>query len=140
MFLTVRTMEAGFSRLLGDENAYWPAVFIPTFEEWFLVTRTQSVDGQLSRETVEIAGPRNFLQFIDSLPHGARIQDVQLVSPGWMNKTNKWRMDELLEIRLAKSARTGSHYFYLLQGLRIYPTVSKRKFEAAEIVYLRTPE
>lgn len=106
------------SRLLGNGKDAWRAVGLTAPKEWFYVSYTLSTPkGDLS-ETALIANPAGeLLTFLDQEDEGVSVLCVQLVTPPFMNGSERWKMELLVRV-WKKSADPLAHVYEVEGGKR----------------------
>ncbi|MCY1307138.1 hypothetical protein D9M70_570410 [compost metagenome] len=80
---------------------------------YFHVSALDLREGEARPTALLVYTVHDLLDLADAEPQGWKIQQVQLVSPGRMNGTGEWRMEELREIEGVERAR-GTSYAYQL--------------------------
>lgn len=97
MFLTFDHAEAPMGALVQGGHS-WRYVEYPTTHPWFHVAVTE-FDGTANRATTfYVYDAADLIELAESTEHQLQIGSVLLVSPGHLNGTGAWQMDELLEI------------------------------------------
>ncbi|WP_149086613.1 hypothetical protein [Pseudomonas prosekii] len=102
----------------------WAFIAQSANKEWFYVTHQYFQDGD--RESVcnqqfMIPDVIGLMSLVRSDTADAFVRSVQLVSPGWMNGTEEWRMEFLLGLIALRGDESG-RYAYEVAGGGIYPT------------------
>ncbi len=95
----------------------WAYVAQTWSHEWFFVT-LESTDEDDNKHCQQLMIPRaHYLLGLASRDTSeTRIQQIQLVSPPWLNESGSWLMEPLREIRLI-----GRVFCYLLENGNCYP-------------------
>lgn len=97
MFLTFDHAEVPMGALVQGGHS-WRYVEYPTTYPWFHVALTE-FDGTEHRSTTfHVYDAADLIELAESSDHQLQIERVLLVSPGDLNGTGSWQMDELLEI------------------------------------------
>lgn len=97
MFLTFDHAEVPMGALVQGGHS-WRYVEYPTTFPWFHVALTE-FDGIEHRSTTfHVYDAADLIELAESSEHQLQIERVLLVSPGHLNGTGSWQMDELLEI------------------------------------------
>lgn len=97
MFLTFDHAEVPMGALVQGGHS-WRYVEYPTRYPWFHVALTE-LDGTERRVTTfHVYSAADLIELAESAEHQLQIERVLLVSPGHLNGTGSWQMDELLEI------------------------------------------
>jgi hypothetical protein len=107
MFRTVPQAEVSIPRLfsLNGERA-WSVVFKPICLPWFYMTYLIDHRDDDTSQTVLVSSTEQLLAF--PLEDGDfSVLEIQLVSPGWINGTGRWKMEPLTEIWRAREKESG---------------------------------
>lgn len=103
MFITVDNAKMNLPfPLLEQGQHYWTSVQMPLQNAWFLVTYELGCDDEEEEEneedcmraTVFVASSDDVVEISKNL----KVNQVSLVTPGWMNKSDAWEMESLSEI------------------------------------------
>lgn len=97
MFLTFDHAEVPMGALLKGGHS-WRYVEYPTIYPWFHVTLTEVDETQRRPTTFHIYQAADLIELATSAAPQLQIEQVLLVSPGHLNGTGAWQMDELSEI------------------------------------------
>jgi len=125
MFRTHKQAEISsfdLSQLSGEGTRLWLYVEQALHCPWFYISRLE-YSGELSMRRMLLTGEVSLIQGLlteeGSTPH--MIDGIQLVSPGWLNGSSGWRMEELIGLSEALDHR-GQHlaYVYKLTGGHTY--------------------
>ncbi|VVQ18238.1 hypothetical protein PS938_04539 [Pseudomonas fluorescens] len=118
MFLTFDHAELPVGALLKGSRTWRYVEYLASFPYFHVSTLDLSEDG--ARPTaLLIHAVEDLLDLADAESQGWKIQQVQLVSPGRMNGTSDWRMEELRAIEGIELAH-GSSYAYVLTSGATY--------------------
>ena len=122
MFITKESAEELLPPGLAGPGVHaWWNVFFPLTIPWFFVTyKSSDSRGQLSHHVVFLSEISHLIEL--SEVSGLSLTAVELVSPGYMNGTNKWKMSSLEEIWVSvnddKNNSQEIHSFVLKDGTR----------------------
>lgn len=108
-----------------DESLHrWAYVAQTSNDLWFYVTRELLQDGDPeapNQQQYLITALPHVLGFVATNTEVAYVKEIQLVTPPWFNKSEKWQMEPLLRIHIAE----GKPYYELVSG-HFYPTRSNQ--------------
>ncbi|VVN69557.1 hypothetical protein PS834_00323 [Pseudomonas fluorescens] len=122
MFITHKPAEIFLGAYLGDDSTqYWQYVEQTTQCPWFYVRVGREQDSEALTSMVMLPSISALEQLLNEHGAGIWVLDVQLVSPTYLNGSDQWKMERLLEVRvtvddLSKEAA----YVYSLEGGHIY--------------------
>lgn len=103
----------------------WAFIAQAANQEWFYVTHRYFQDGDpdsVCSQQYLIPDVIGLLSLVRSDTPDAFVHSVQLVSPGWMNGSEQWRMEPLLGLIALPGEESSSRYAYKVAGGGIYPT------------------
>ena len=99
----------------------WRAVGLTAPREWFYVSYTLSTPKGNLAETALIANPAGeLLEFLDQEDEGISALSVQLVTPPFLNGSERWKMEPL--IRVWKKPSDPLAHVYEVEGGQRYCT------------------
>jgi hypothetical protein len=122
MFITHKPAEIFLGAYLGDDSTqYWQYVEQTTHCPWFYVKVGRQQGSETLTSMVLIPSISALEQLLNEQGADIRLSDVQLVSPGYLNGSDGWKMERLLELReTVDDIRAGAVYVYSLEGGHIY--------------------
>ncbi len=106
------------------DTTRWAFIAQAANREWFYVTHQYFQDGDpecVCSQQFMIPDVIGLMSLVQSSTDVAFVSEVQLVSPGWLNATETWRMEPLKRL-IAMRCEEGSRYAYEVAGGAIYPT------------------
>ena len=136
MFITKDSAEETFPPGLAGPGVHaWWNVFLPLTVPWYFVSYSaRESDGEFSHQIVFLSEVSHLVD-LSKIPD-VKITSVELVSPGHMNGTEKWRMDSLAEIWSAldhnKSISSESYIFVIEDGRQYVYSVSNETVNELE--------
>ncbi len=121
MFRTYRHAELPGNSLFGDEIQRWSYIEHGLHRPWFYVTVAEQHDGITLRNMLMLPDEQILESLIEQQNENLHIESIQLVSPTHINKSNKWLMETLIELKLIKSLKSKQHaYNYHIEGGKNY--------------------
>src|SRR5471032_1245390 len=121
MFRTTREAELSRPVFVGEDIRLWSYVEHGLQLPWFYVRLVHHEDGiRISR--MLMLSNIEMLQSVQSQRTSSSwVEDVQLVSPGYLNKTGRWLMEPLLElVEVGTGSAQSKSLIYRVMGDRIY--------------------
>lgn len=132
MFLTFDHAEVPMGALVQGGHS-WRYVEYPTTYPWFHVALTE-FDGSGHRSTTfHVYDAADLIELAESTEHQLQIERVLLVSPGHLNGTGSWQMDELLEIAKVGLDDQFSLVYRLRDERALFEDERARDSDAAQI-------
>lgn len=134
VFVTHRNSEQRLCGGLGNDHQSWHFVEQSVNSPWFYVSWVSRLGAGTLVDTLMVGDISTFENFLAQRSSESWIDDVQLVSPGWLNGTGKWLMEPLTS--LTENCVLGlKSYVYVVrqsatyssQAHAIQPAVSKTR-------------
>ena len=102
MFITHKNAEISLGAYLGDDSIhYWQCVEQTTHCPWFYVKVGRQQGSEVLASMVLIPSISALDQLLSEQGSDIWVIDVQLVSPAYLNGSDGWKMERLLEVREA---------------------------------------
>lgn len=141
MFRTYKHAEIPTGTLFDDEAQLWRYVEHGLHCPWFYVTLAECHEGLTLRSMLIVADVRNLEVLLAEQHHDMKIEAVQLVSPGYMNKSTRWMMEPLAEVAQISSANAAAPiYIYAVEGGKQYIegdhlSLSEERMNARKVIF-----
>lgn len=103
MFETRPSSEIPIPQTLGGDSKFWTHVQLHLHMPWFYLI----VGGGMSSEIILATRPEQWVGLSEALP-GRRIEKIHLVSPGWLNGSDGWKMEPLRQLWTATDQESDS--------------------------------
>lgn len=84
-----------FSSLAGEGRHVWSAVTLPLNRPWFFVPYTSLTEDGPHTSSIMVDSTSQITELTCLIGDQFRLDDVLLVSPGWVNHTDGWKMEPL---------------------------------------------
>lgn len=144
MFITYKPAEIFLSAYLGDGSTqYWQYVEQTTHCPWFYVRVGRQQDGEALTSMVMLPSISALEQLLSGQGAATWVLDVQLVSPAYLNGSDGWKMERLLEVReTVDDMSEEAAYVYSLEGGHIYSEIvgsSTSDLKNPRIIFSTTP-
>ncbi|AZE47743.1 hypothetical protein C4K04_2059 [Pseudomonas chlororaphis] len=104
------------------DTTRWAFIAQADNREWFYVTHQYLQDGDpecVCSQQFMIPDVIGLMSLVQSSTNSAFVSEVQLVSPGWLNASARWRMEPLNRL-IAVPCEEGRRYTYEVAGGAIY--------------------
>lgn len=122
MFLTTPDAHDQIrSRLAGEGRDAWNFVTLPLNSPWFCLTYRFLDPQALGYETMLLSKPEQIADILSQAGTDFSVDQILLISPGCMNRTESWQMEPLAEVwRGRRSENSFATDVYYLQDGRRY--------------------
>lgn len=142
MFRTSQHAEIPTGAIYGDDIRLWAFVEHSLHTPWFYVTVAEFQLGQALQTMLLVQDICALEALLANQNAVWKVVQVQLVSPGHMNKHDRWLMEPLLEL-IQISCQGVRRYEYCVEGGKWYTdqmaeAVSGDEHDSRRIIFQRT--
>ncbi|WP_139214913.1 MULTISPECIES: hypothetical protein [unclassified Pseudomonas] len=116
MFRTYADAEIQIGEAFGSDCHLWRFIEHGLHQPWFYVTLAKLTKDGKYRDMLMLSDIVNLEGLVFSRSELVKIEEVQLVSPGYFNKSGSWLMEPLLSISKGKFRSGGYYYVYRVLG------------------------
>lgn len=122
MFTTPLFAEEPSLGLFGDGDRYWRVATHQNLPWLHVKIVCDDEDGFGERnDFVMVDDPFTFEDcFVRRLGQGMRVEEIQVVTPAWINKQGRWAMEPIRSLEIGRHAEGHAAYVYHLPGGRSY--------------------
>ncbi|UQS16344.1 hypothetical protein [Pseudomonas sp. HS6] len=122
MFITHKPAEIFLGAYLGDDSTqYWQYVEQTTHCPWFYLRVGRQHGSEVLTSMVMLPSISALEQLLNEQGADIWLLDVQLVSPAYLNRSDGWKMERVLEVReTVDDISEEAAYVYSLEGGHIY--------------------
>lgn len=99
---------------LSSEGLHWRYVEHSRHSALFYITLTRYSEGASFQTMLQTMDPHVLATLICSSSHNLAVNDVMLVTPPFINGTESWLMENLLEFSQCHNAKHGSFDYFLV--------------------------
>lgn len=127
----------------GADGLHWSYVEHSLHVPWFYITLSRHSDGCTMRTMLQTMDPYVLATVICSPSHDLSVSDVMLVTPPYINGTESWQMEKLLEYTQCHTKEHGSFELFLVPGKDYYaPQVilSTKDLKLEQCIFYKTSE
>ncbi len=142
MYVTRQEAYVDLSEL-GADGLHWSYVEHSLHAPWFYITLSRHSDGCVMRTMLQTMDPYVLATVICSSSYDLCVSDVMLVTPPFINGTESWQMEKLLEYTQCHTQEHGSFEFFLVPGKDYYvPQVilSTEKLKQEKCIFYKVCE
>jgi hypothetical protein len=135
MFQTLETDELLYGQLLGSGVKAWSCVVQPMHKEWLHVGRSLREGEDTVSECVLLPNVEALKRLLEACNDKMWITSVRVVSPGYLNGSADYRMDQLAEIRRIDGDAGSRPYIYVLCDGTVFPNENQSNLEGSELLF-----
>ena len=96
MFRSHEAFAEGTPNIFGDGYSNWWIFECHLAHPWYHVVLEECLDGKVWPRTMMISDIDMLDEILSQQTSEFVITEIQVVTPGWMNKTGQWMMEKLL--------------------------------------------
>ncbi len=138
MFKTHMTSYRDLQAVFGSGHHHWRLVQREIATPWLHATNIV-VEGNVEyAQTVMPSDLQTFLSIANTKAPGARVSELQLMSPAWMNGAERWLLEPIIQIDIAESLENEVVHIYRMDEGKIYYDPSRTPTEVRELTNQRT--
>ncbi|MBD8623401.1 hypothetical protein [Pseudomonas sp. CFBP 13727] len=100
MFRISMQDQAGPVGMFGDGLAHFHAVSRTLVTHWYHVSLQRRHDGRFVAYEEMLNDEPRLVELLVSQDESMAVQEVQIVTPSWMNKGSSWRMEKLTSLSM----------------------------------------
>lgn len=139
MFRTYRHAELPGNALFGDEIQRWSYIEHGLHRPWFYVTVAEQHEGVTLRNMLMLPSEEVLESLVKQQREELYVESVLLVSPAYINKSERWLMEPLIELRFIKSLKSHqtAYIYYTDEGNEYINNDGKefKKYSTERIIY-----
>ncbi|WP_145255585.1 hypothetical protein [Pseudomonas sp. DE0157] len=103
MFRSHQADMAGMPGMFGDGLMHWHSVSRALATHWYHVSVQRFHDGQFRNHTEMPNDEARLVELLLAQDQSLVVREVQAVTPGWMNKSDGWKMEKLMSLSMGFS-------------------------------------
>ncbi len=92
--------QTGPMGMFGDGLAHFHAVSRSLATHWYHVSLKRRYEERLVAYEEMVSDEPRLVELLIAQDESLVVQDVQVVTPGWMNKSSGWRMEKLVALSM----------------------------------------
>ena len=100
MFRISMQDQAGPVGMFGDDLAHFHAMSRSLATHWYHVSVKRRHEGRFVAYEEMMNDEPRLVELLVAQDESLVVQDVQVVTPGWMNKSSSWRMEKLTSLSM----------------------------------------
>lgn len=100
MFRSHQADIAGFPGMFGDGLMHWHGVSRALATHWYHVSVQRLHEGQFRNYEEMLNDEMRLVELLVAQDESLVVQEVQAVTPSWMNKEGGWKMEKLTSLSM----------------------------------------
>ena len=92
--------QAGPVGMFGDGLAHFHAVSRSLVTHWYHVSLKRRHEGQFRAYEEMVSDEPRLVELLIAQDESMVVQEVQVVTPSWMNKSSSWKMEKLTSLSM----------------------------------------
>lgn len=137
MFCTQENQMAGFPGMFGDGLAHWHGVSRALKTHWYHVS-VKRWEGERFVSVQEFVNDAVRLHQLLSLQDESfKVTEVQVVTPGWVNGGNSWRMERLQSLIMGFDTNEVPKCVFEVEGGATYHDSHDPDFDPGSLTVVR---
>ena len=100
MFRSHQADMAGIPGMFGDGLMHWHSVSRALATHWYHASVQRFDDGQFRNHTEMPNDEARLVELLLAQDQSLIVREVQVVTPGWMNKGGGWKMENLTSLSM----------------------------------------
>lgn len=138
MFKTHESAYYNLAPVYGPDHHHWRLVEREISSPWLHATVKVTEGGIEYTKTVMPNDLTTFLEMANLKTPDARIGELQLMSPAWMNGAGRWLLEPIRQIDIARSVDNELIHIYVTHEGKNYYDPSRTPAEIQELTNQRT--
>ncbi|MBI6750942.1 hypothetical protein [Pseudomonas syringae] len=137
MFRISMQDQAGPVGMFGDGLAHFHAVSRSLATHWYHVSLKRRHEGRLMAFEEMISDEPRLVELLIAQGESLIVQDVQVVTPGWMNKGSGWKMDRLTSLSMGFNQVEVPICVLEVEGGQVYVNTHQRDLDVGALIGVR---
>ena len=137
MFRISMQDQAGPVGMFGDNLAHFHAVSRSLATHWYHVSLKRRHEGRFVAYEEMLNDEPRLLELLVSQDESMVIQDVQVVTPAWMNKGSGWKMEKLKSLSMGFNQVGVPVCVLRVESGDVYVNTHQRDLDVAALVGVR---
>lgn len=129
--------QAGPVGMFGDGLAHFHAVSRSLATHWYHVSLKRRHDERFMAYEVMVSDEPRLVELLISQDESMVIQEVQVVTPAWMNKGSSWKMEKLTSLSMGFNQVEVPICVLQVESGDLYVNTHQRDLDVAALVGVR---
>jgi len=106
------------SEIAGEGEDVWKFITLAVNAPWFFATYQDKIEGVILRSNVMLSTYQQVADLLKQQNKSFKVTDLLLATPGFVNKSERWRLEPLEEVMIGIDPKTRCRYsvFKLANG------------------------
>lgn len=128
---------AGLPGMFGEGLAHWHAVSRSLATRWYHVSIKQRYEDRFVSQVEMLNDETKLVELISAQSDDLVIDELQVVTPPWINKGKSWRMEKLTSVSVGYDRNEIPVCLLKVESGAIYADVHDPSFDASTLINLR---
>nr|WP_314876837.1 hypothetical protein [uncultured Pseudomonas sp.] len=137
MFRISMQDQAGPVGMFGDGLAHFHAVSRSLATHWYHVTLKRRYDGRFVAYEEMVSDEPRLVELLIAQDESMVVQDVQVVTPGWMNRSSGWRMEHLTSLSMGFNQVEVPICVLEVEGGQVYVNTHQRDLDVGSLTEVK---
>lgn len=137
MFRTQDVDLAGLPGMFGEGLAHWHGVSRSLATHWYHVSIRQRYEDRLISQVEMLNDETKLVELISAQSEDLIIDELQVVTPPWLNKSKSWRMEKLTSVSVGYDRNEIPVCLLKVESGAVYTDVHDPSFDASTLINLR---
>lgn len=129
--------QAGPVGMFGDGLAHFHAVSRSLATHWYHVTLKRRYDGRFVAYEEMVSDEPRLVELLIAQDESMVVQDVQVVTPGWMNRSSGWRMEHLTSLSMGFNQVEVPICVLEVEGGQVYVNTHQRDLDVGSLTEVK---
>lgn len=129
--------QAGPVGMFGDNLAHFHAVSRSLATHWYHVSLKRWHEGRFRAYEEMVSDEPRLVELLIAQDGNLVVQDVQVVTPAWMNKGSSWRMEKLTSLSMGFNQVEVPICVLEVEGGQVYMNTHQRDLDVGALLGVR---
>lgn len=129
--------QAGHVGMFGDGLTHFHAVSRSLPTHWYHVSLKRRQEGRLVAYEEMLNDEPRLVELLVAQDESLVVQEVQVVTPGWMNKSSSWKMEKLMSLSMGFNQVEVPICVLKVEGDAVYVDTYQRDLDVASLKDLK---
>lgn len=126
--------QAGPVGMFGDSQAHFHAVSRSLATHWYHVSLKRRHEGQFRAYEELVSDEPRLVELLIAQDESMIVQEVQVVTPSWMNKSSSWKMEKLTSLSMGFNQVEVPICVLEVEGGQVYVNTHQRDLDVDALV------
>jgi hypothetical protein len=137
MFRISMQDQAGPVGMFGDGLAHYHAMSRSLVTHWYHVSLKRRHEGRFVAYEEMLNDEPRLVELLRCQNESMVVQEVQVMTPGWMNKGSSWKMEKLMSLSIGFNKVDVPICVLKVEGGAVYVDTHQRDLDVASLTGLR---